>query len=51
VRLLPLVDGDPQYWVRSSADGLDRVVRESQIRLVEDFAVLPPQVHARGTAV
>jgi hypothetical protein len=36
VRLLPLVDGDPQYRVRSSADGLDRVVRESQIRLVDE---------------
>jgi hypothetical protein len=36
VRLLPVVDGDPQYRVRSSADGLDRVVRESQVRLVEE---------------
>ena len=36
VRLLPLVDGDPQYRVRSGADGLDRVVRESHIRLVEE---------------
>jgi hypothetical protein len=33
VRLLPLVDGQPQYRVRSEADGLDRVVLESQIKL------------------
>ena len=33
VRLLPLADGEPQYRVRSELDGLDRVVREGQIRL------------------
>jgi hypothetical protein len=32
VRLLPLADGEPQYRVRSEADGHDRVVLERQIR-------------------
>jgi hypothetical protein len=36
VRLLPLVDGEPQYRVRSEADGLDRVVLERQIQRTED---------------
>jgi len=36
VRLLPLVGGEPQYRVRSSADGLERVVQESQIRRMEE---------------
>src|SRR5271166_5643655 len=36
VRPPPLVDGEPQYRVRSEADGLDRVVLERQIRLVEE---------------
>ena len=35
VRLLPLADGELQYRVRSELDGLDRVVLERQIRLVE----------------
>ena len=34
-RLLPLVDREPQYRVQSKIDGHERVVRESQIRLVE----------------
>ncbi len=29
-RLLPLVDGQFQYGVRSEVDGIDRVVREKQ---------------------
>jgi hypothetical protein len=41
VRLLPLVDGQPQYRVRSEADGLDRAVLERQIRLAEDWS--PPE--------
>jgi hypothetical protein len=32
VRLLPLEGGEPQYRLRSEADGLERVVAESQIR-------------------
>ena len=36
VRLLPQVDGEPQYRVRSEADGLDRVVLERQIKRAED---------------
>jgi hypothetical protein len=32
VRLLPLVGREPQYKIRSDADGLERVVLESQIR-------------------
>jgi hypothetical protein len=42
VRLLPLADGEPQYRVRSELDGLDRVVRESQIRLAEEKRSAPP---------
>jgi hypothetical protein len=41
VRLLPLVDGEPQYRVRSEAEGHDWVVLERQIRLVEEER--PPQ--------
>ena len=41
VRLLPLADGEPQYRVRSELDGLDRVVRESQIRLPEAERPVP----------
>ena len=41
VRLLPLADGEPQYRVRSELDGLDRVVRESQIRLTEEERSAP----------
>jgi hypothetical protein len=32
VRLLPLVDDEPPYIVRSTEDGLERVVLEGQIR-------------------
>ena len=42
VRLLPLADGEPQYRVRSELDGLDRVVLERQIRLVEKERSAPP---------
>jgi hypothetical protein len=38
VRLLPLAGGEPQYRVRSTADGIERVVLESQIRRVETSA-------------
>jgi hypothetical protein len=41
VRLMPLVAGEPQYRVRSTADGLVRAVLESQIRRVEE----PPLRH------
>ena len=43
VRLLPLVDGQPQYRVRSEADGLDRVVLERQIRLAEEDRPVKPE--------
>jgi hypothetical protein len=36
VRLLPLVGQEPQYRIRSEAEGLDRVVLESQIRRIEE---------------
>jgi hypothetical protein len=36
VRLLPLAGGEPQYRVRSTADGNERVVLESEIRRVEE---------------
>jgi hypothetical protein len=35
VRLLPVSGRDPQYRIRSSVDGHDRVVKESQIRLAD----------------
>jgi hypothetical protein len=35
VRLLPIAGHEPQYRIRSSFDGHDRVVLESQIRLAE----------------
>ena len=35
LRLLPLVDDQPQYRVRSTVDGHERVLTEQQIRLVE----------------
>jgi hypothetical protein len=36
VRLLPLAGGEPQYRLRSTIDGIERVVLESQIRQVEE---------------
>jgi hypothetical protein len=41
-RLLPLVGREPQYRIRSDADGLERVVLESQIRRVEEMP--PPRI-------
>jgi hypothetical protein len=41
VRLLPLVDGEPQYRVRSEADGHDRVVPERQIRPPDEVKPAP----------
>jgi hypothetical protein len=35
VRLLPFVNGEPHYQVRSLVDGHQRAVLERQIRLVE----------------
>ena len=43
VRLLPLVDSEPQYRVRSEADGLDRVVLERQIKLMEGERPVKPE--------
>jgi hypothetical protein len=40
VRLLPLVGREPRYRIRSDADGLVRVVLESQIRRSEE--ITPP---------
>ena len=36
VRLLPMEDGEPHYRVRSSIDGHERALLESQIRLREE---------------
>jgi hypothetical protein len=36
MRLMPLADGEPQYRVHSSGDGLERVIRESQLRPMEE---------------
>ena len=36
VRLLPVEDGEPHYRVRSSADGHERALLESQIRAREE---------------
>jgi hypothetical protein len=35
VRLLPLVDAEPHYRAKSSVDGHERALLESQIRLPE----------------
>src|SRR5256885_513377 len=50
VRLLPLEDGEPHYRVRSSVDGHERVLRESQIRQQEKgaAAVEAPACHRSG---
>jgi hypothetical protein len=39
VRLMPLADGEPQYRVHSSADGLERVVLESHLRRLEETLI------------
>ena len=36
VRLLPLVDGEPHYRVKSSVDGHERALLEGQIRPAEE---------------
>lgn len=41
VRLMPLAGTEPQYRIRSAADGIERVVLERQIRRVDE--VLPPR--------
>jgi hypothetical protein len=41
VRLMPLAGGQPQYRIRSTEDGLDRMVAEDQIRRVDQL--LPPR--------
>jgi hypothetical protein len=43
VRLLPVVDGEPQYRVRSEAEGRERVVLERQIRLAEENRPVKPE--------
>jgi hypothetical protein len=43
VRLLPFVDGQPQYRVRSEADGHDRVVLERQIRRPDEVKPAPAE--------
>jgi hypothetical protein len=48
VRLLPLVDGEPQYRVRSEAEGHERVVLERQIKpMGEERPVKPELPRAR----
>ena len=41
VRLMPLAAGQPQYRIRSTADGVNRMVAEDQIRRVDQL--LPPR--------
>jgi hypothetical protein len=51
VRLLPLVDGEPQYRIRSAADGQERVVLERYIVLAAGWPKideLPPSKPTRG---
>jgi hypothetical protein len=45
VRLLPIEDGEPHYRVRSSIDGHERALLESQIMLPEERPAKdePPQ--------
>jgi hypothetical protein len=47
VRLLPLVDDQPQYRLRSTVDGHQRVVTEQQIRRVENGSTPPGPVRGR----
>ena len=47
VRLLPLVAAQPQYRVRSTVDGHERVVTEQQIKPVDAEANRPRPVPAR----
>jgi hypothetical protein len=50
VRLLPLVAGEPHYRVRSSIDGHERALLESQIRLQEERPAMvepPPRRQSR----
>jgi hypothetical protein len=42
VRLLPFVNGEPHYRVRSLVDGHQRAVLERQIRLVEETPAPEP---------
>lgn len=37
VRLLPVMGGEPQYRIRSAADGIERVVVESHVRRVAEL--------------
>jgi hypothetical protein len=39
VRLLPLLRGEPRYRVISTIDGYQRVMLESQIRLISDAEI------------
>jgi hypothetical protein len=48
VRLLPLIDGQPQYRVRSEAAGPDHVVQERQIWLAEDWSPREPSPPKRA---
>ena len=43
VRLLPMEEGEPHYRVRSSVDGHERALLESQIMLPQEP---PPKVEA-----
>ena len=52
VRLLPMEDGEPHYRVRSSADGHERALLESQIKAREErpAKVEAPAVSPGATA-
>jgi hypothetical protein len=43
VQLLPLVHGEPHYWVRGACDGLERAVLEREIRALVRGVQVPHQ--------
>jgi hypothetical protein len=49
VRLLPMEDGEPHYRVRSSVDGRERALLESQIKAREERPGKVEAPHMRQT--
>jgi hypothetical protein len=48
VRLLPLEDGEPHYRVRSSGDGHERALVESQIKVLEERPQVAVEVQRKA---
>jgi hypothetical protein len=48
VQLLPLVHGEPHYWVRGTGDGIEMAVLEREIRLSDASDDRAPSVVARS---